>query len=654
MFDSNRQKILKLLQHGLLSGLGFGWAVWIVHLAMGMGLIIVMGMAPLTWFSAKTVFMEPPLAMLIGFLLTPLYLLRKGRYIHPAVMTLLWIGMERFVAVDPDKLQMWLLPPLVGLLLFYGSSWLWQKKWQAVLAVAAAVPALLLLAPIVHYKMSGGYDVKAVKKLRDAPKDAPDVVFLVMDTVRAQDVSAYGYERKTTPRFDAFAKEGTLFEKAMAPSTWSLPAHASLFTGTLPSVHKGNSETNYLDAKLPTLAQALAESGFETRCFTANPHISPGFGLTRGFGWTDNAWLTGAGGRGFTFIYRLVDALGFTAEDKGGGMVVSNVAHWLVQRPKDGPPAFVFINFLEAHFPFHQLPERFRHAYTKEPLSKLREYGQIAFGAQTGRQLTEAEEQQIRQPILDLYDGGIKYTDYLLGEIIDLWKAHGILDDTIFVVVADHGEHTGEHKMYGHVTSVYQQDLAVPFMFRYPKLIAANKRVAQEVSTLGIFATLFDLLGLETPKSVQWGSLMPAMTVNPQAEPKPFGRPVMAERFEKKLLSSRFQPGEANGEGPLLIPWGQYRVYRIGKYKFVRHFQDGKFTKHLFNLEEDPGEMNDLASQPEYQSALLPVEQELKSWEAVLKLPPLQGGNATDVAVGKDGELSDEAKEQLRALGYME
>ena len=191
-------------------------------------------------------------------------------------------------------------------------------------------------------------------------------------------------------------------------------------------------------------------------------------------------------------------------------------------------------------------------------------------------------------------------------------------------------------------------------MFRYPKRIAANQRVAQEVSTLGIFATLFDLLGLETPKSVQWGTLMPAMTASPQAEPKPFGRPVMAERFEKELLSSRFAPGEANGEGPLLIPWGRYRVYRIGKYKLVKHLQEGKFTKHLYNLDEDPGEMSDLASRPEHRSELLQVERELKGWEAVLKLPPLQGGSATDAAGGQEGEISDEAKEQLRALGYME
>ena len=653
--NSNKTNILSLIKKGALAGLGYGMAICLVHLAMGMALIIVMGMAPLTWFSAKTLFMEPPLAVLFGVVLSPLFLIRKkGHLIPPVVMTAIWIGMERYVAVDPGKLQMWALPPLGAWVVYCLFQWIWQKKRWVVLASGAAAPVLLLLTPIIHYQLSGGYDVKAVKKLRDAPKGAPDVVFVVMDTVRAHNVSAYGYERKTTPIFDEFAEEGTLFENAMAPGTWSLSAHASLFTGTLPSVHNAHGETNYLDGKLPTLAQAMAESGFETRCFTANPHISPGFGLTRGFGWTDNAWLTGAGGRGFTFIYRLVDALGFTAEDKGGGMVVSNVENWMAQRSEDAPPAFVFVNFLEAHFPFHQLPERFRHAYTDKSLSELRAYDQIAFGAQTGRQLTEAEHALIGQPMLDLYDGGIRYTDYLLGKIIDIWRARGTLDNTIFVILGDHGEHVGEHKMHGHMLSVYQEDLAVPFMFRYPDKIAAGRRISQEVSTLGTFATLFELIGLERPESVRWGSLMPAMAPTPPATPKPFGRPVMAERYEKKLVSSRFKPGTANGEGPLLSPWGRYRVYRIGKYKYAKHFKDGKFSKHLFNLKKDPKEMNDLAGQSDYESVMLQVEQELENWERYLKLAPLDGKTAGGAGEDGDSKLSDEAKEQLRALGYME
>ncbi|MBN2529581.1 MAG: sulfatase-like hydrolase/transferase [Deltaproteobacteria bacterium] len=651
--------VVKLVKQGVLAGLGYGFAVNMVHLAMGMILIVNMGMPPLTWFAAKSIFMEVPLGILFGLLAAPVFISGKGKWIHPAVLTLIWVGMEFSVPVDPSKPAIWLAPPLVAAGLYFLFGWIWQKRRVVVLLTAGLAPFVLLSIPVINYKAGGGYDVKPVEKKQDAPRNAPDVVFVVMDTVRAHNVSAYGYKRKTTPIFDAFAKEGTLFENAMAPGTWSLASHASMFTGMLPSAHGAHAETNFLNVDIPTLAEAFAQAGYETRCFTANPHITPGFGLTRGFGWTDNAWITGAGGRGFTFIYRLVDSLGlFSAQDKGGATVAHNVENWMAQRPKDGPPAFIFVNFLEAHFPFHQLPDEYRDAYTKEPLSELRAAGQIAFGAQMGRMLTTEEQDNIRQPILDLYDGGIKYTDHLLGRVIDVWKKKGTLNDTVFVVLGDHGEHSGEHKMFGHLTSVYQEDLHVPFMFRYPQKIEAGRRVSQEVSTLGTFATLFELAGLKTPNTVQFGSLMPAMQPGAVGS-EPFGRPVMAERYEKKLLSSRFKPGTSNGEGPLLNPRGRYRVYRVGDYKLAKHFENGKFSTHMFNLAKDPGEMVDLAKDPSFKSEVEKVEQELAHWEAYLKLPGLDGKKApvnssTGKAGGSDDQLSDEAKEQLRALGYME
>lgn len=648
-----KQLIIDTVKKGLKTGLGFGLVICIVHLAIGIALIISMGMPPLTWFAAKTLFIEVPLALFFGLLMSPIQLLKKGRFIQPAAMTLWWVAMERFVAVDPSKLQMWLAPPAVALALFFLFQWVWSKKPWICVAAAVITPALLLLLPIAVYKGGGGYDMKTSKPSAQAPENAPDVVFVVMDTVRGHNISTLGYERNTSPVFDAFAEEGVLFEDATAPSTWSLPAHASLFTGTFPSFHNGHAETRFLDDKLPTLAEAMAQAGYETMCFTANPHITPGFGLTRGFGWSDNAWLTGAGGRGFTFIYRLIDALGVSAQDKGGALVVSNVTNWMSQRTKDAPPAFVFVNFLEAHFPFHQLPAEFRNAYTKESLFDLRAYDQMAFGAQMARQLTEEEMNTIRQPILDLYDGGILYTDYLLGQIIDLWRKRGTLDDTVFVVLGDHGEHVGEHDMFGHLTSMYQEDLWVPFMFRYPPKIPAGTRVAQEVSTLGTFATLFDLAGLKAPDTLQVGSLLPALKPVPEGEKPPaFGRPVLSERFEEKMLSSRFAPGRSNGKGPALSPFGRYRVYRSGKFKLVRHFENGKFSTSLFNLDRDPKEMKDLAEVPTSIYDLQQMEKELASWETLLKLPSLDG-KVSSPASGSASKLSDEAREQLKALGYI-
>ncbi len=654
MTDSKKKQILDILVKGARSALGFGLLVTIVHMAMGIAIIISMGMPPLTWFAAKTLFIEPPLAVLFGLLLSPLQILKRGRFIQPATIALIWVAMERFVAVDPSKPQMWLLPPVVALALFFLFQWVWSKKRWICVAGAVVAPLAILAAPIIAYKVGGGYDMKTASRTGNPPKGAPDVVFIVMDTVRGHNVSALGYERKTTPVFDAFAKEGVLFEKATAPSTWSLPAHASLFTGAFPSVHKGHAETRFLDDKMPTIAETLAENGYDTLCFTANPHLTPGFGLTRGFGWNDNAWITGAGGRGFTFIYRLIDALGVTAEDKGGALVVSNVTNWMNQRKEGDPPAFVFVNFLEAHFPFHQLPEKFRYAYTKEPLSDLREYGQIAFGAQMARPLTAEEIKTIRQPILDLYDGGIQYTDYLVGQVIDLWRKRGTLDNTVFVILGDHGEHVGEHDMFGHLTSLYQEDLWVPYMFRYPPKIPAGERVRQEVSTIATFATLFDLIGIEPPSTLLIGSLLPALKTPAEGEPPPaFGRPVISERFEEKLLSSRFKPGTSNGKGPALYPFGRYRAYRAGKFKLVRHFLNGKYTDSLFNLDRDPGEMKDLVDEPTAIYDLQQMQKELSNWEIILKLPPLDGGVAPTSGEGSP-KLSDEAREQLKALGYIQ
>jgi arylsulfatase A-like enzyme len=648
-----KKQILDIVKRGAQSGLGFGLLVTFVHMAIGIALILAMGMPPLTWFAAKTLFIEPPLAVMFGLFLSPLQVIKKGRIIQPAALTLIWIAMERFVAVDPAKPQMWLAPPLVALALFYLFQWVWQKKPWICVAAAIAAPLLILAAPIVSYQVGGGYDMKAIKREGNPPKNAPDVVFIVMDTVRGHNISALGYNRKTSPVFDSFAKEGVLFEKATAPATWSLPAHASLFTGAFPSVHKGHAETRFLDDKMPTLAETLAKHGYDTLCFTANPHITPGFGLTRGFGWSDNAWITGAGGRGFTFIYRLIDALGVTAEDKGGALVVSNVANWMSGRLKNGPPAFVFVNFLEAHFPFHQLPEKYRYAYTKESLSHLREYGQMAFGAQMGRQLTGDEINTIRQPILDLYDGGIEYTDYLVGQVIDNWRKRGTLDNTIFVILGDHGEHVGEHDMFGHVTSLYQEDLWVPYMFRYPPKIPAGKRIGQEVSTVATFATIFDLLGIKPPGTLQIGSLLPALkTPVPGEPPSAFGRPVISERYEEKLLSSRFKQGESNGKGPALSPFGRYRTYRAGKFKLVRHLMNGNYKESLFNLSSDPGELKDLADEPTAIYDLQQMEKELQNWEIILKLPTLDGKAAPTAAAGSP-KLSDEAKEQLKALGYI-
>jgi arylsulfatase A-like enzyme len=628
---------------GLLSGAGYGMSVAIVHLAMGIFLIMALGMAPLTWFAARTIPMELGLALIAGLLWSPLFLARWGRWAHPLAMAATWIGLERWCAIDPSKPQMWLAPPVVALV-FLGLGalmWRWQR-WLPIL-LAVLLPVLLLSIPVARQQLSGTV-VAAETERGSPPANAPDVLFIVMDTVRAKSVSAYGYERETTPNFDQLAAEGVLFEQATASATWSLPAHAALFTGAFPSVNNAHSETRYLTDELPTLAGTMAELGWQTLCFTANPHVSDSFGLTRGFHWSDNAWITGASGRSFTFIYRLFDNLGFEGEDKGGGQVVDNLRAWMAERPADGPPAFVFVNFLEAHFPFHQLPDGFRDAYTDMSVREMRSVGQITTGVQFGRQLTDEEFEYVHQPVIDMYDGGVLYTDYLMGQVVEMWRERGTLDETILVILSDHGEFTGEHRSFGHHTPIYQEAQHVPFMLRYPSQIPAGTVVEEPISTVGTFATILDLLQYDAPETVQIGSLLPALGG------RPAGQPVLGERFEEHMLASRFAPGTANGEGPLLWPRGRYRTYRQGDLKLAHYFVDGGTSVHLFDLAADPQELNDIAeSDPE---RLAMMEGELALWASAKGLPPL--GGDFELGEGVAPELDAAAEEQLRALGYME
>jgi len=649
----------------LLTGLGVGAAIATVHLGNGMGLIVALGQPPHTWFAVQAVLIELVMAVGVGLLLSPLVFVdrERGPWLLAGVMFALWLGLERWVAVDPAKPLMWLAGPLLGALFFAGGAALVRRfPRRAPIAIAGATAALhLVLLAVPEVLATGETDTFAeVPADRPAARpDAPDVLFVVMDTVRAQSSSTYGYERETTPVLTGLAEEGLRFEQATAPATWSLPAHASLFTGTFPSVHQCHAETEGLDEKLPTIMETFQQAGYETRCFSANPHISASFGLTRGFDGCDKAWASGEGARQFTFVFRLLDHLGVGGvEDKGGSKVVRNIREWMGQRGEDARPAFVFVNFLEAHFPFHQLPDEFLTAYQDRPASELRHADQLAFGAQMGRILSDDEIEAIREPMIDMYDGGVRYTDALVGEVVDVWRSAGKLDDTALVVLADHGEVVGEHGAFGHLSAVVEEDLRVPLVFRYPGRVPAGIVVEHPVSTVGTFATLAELAGVEVPDTVQVGSLLPAVVAldacagsddvaaceaAEEERAARVGQPVIAERFEKHMLSSRFAEGAANGKGRLVNPRGRYRTFREGSYKLVQHDQDGT---SLFQL--DLGEHQDLAEA--HATKRQELEASLTNWIVQLELPSL-GAEVAQISL--EGQ-SREEKCALCGLGYLE
>jgi arylsulfatase A-like enzyme len=296
----------------------------------------------------------------------------------------------------------------------------------------------------------------------------------------------------------------------------------------------------------------------------------------------------------------------------------------------------VFLNFLEAHFPYHELPPEYRSRYTDRPLAELRRISMDLMAVQFGG--PSQDPAVVGPPARDMYDGGVRYSDVLLARVVEALRARGSLDRTVLVVLADHGELLGEHGThFGHGPSLYQRAIGVPLLVRYPPRIPAGVRVEAPVTTLGAFATVVELAGVEAPPTLQAGSLVPLAAEGPAGGGS---RPFFAEILESGT------PRAADRGDPQVTASGHLRALRSGRWKLVESSTGAHF---LYDLEADPGESRDLAAErPEQVGAL---RAQLESERARLGLPRLDEvgqGRAAAAAV-------DEAtRERLRELGYVE
>ncbi len=620
-------------KRSLLIGLAYGLAVAIVDFGVGGVRIAEMRMPLGAGNLARAAALEVGVGVALGVLATPLSFFFARPFVPAIAMGVAWIALARMVAPDPGFVAMWLTAPAAGLILA-GIGYAVSRRFpRAAWSLAFLALAVALATPVVINRSQAAEILATHTNIEqgEARADAPDVVMVVLDTVRAANMSTYGYARETTPTVTRLAKEGVLFLDAVAPSTWSLPSHGSLFTGWFPSAHKVHAEHRMLGKQPPTLGDVLLRNGYDTFCFTANPHISDSFGLTRGFAWSDKAYLAGASGRSFLFIYRLLDLLGVSSQDKGGAQVAENFENWQAARAADDRPTFAFINFLEAHFPYHQTPRAFLAEFTDMSPGALRKFSLETFGAQFGRTLSDEQRERAIGPTTDMYDAGVLYSDHLLRRIVDSVEATGRLDRTILVVLADHGEMLGEHEAFGHGRSLHELDLHVPLLIRYPPSVRSGATVKAPVSTAGVFATILDLLDIEPPGRPQVTSLLPTM------EGEPGGLPVIAERFVRGAAP--------RGAGQGLEQNVRYRVYRSGRLKLVN--TDTEAT-YLFDLDADPQERNDLSTtRPQLVARL---QGELDGWVNDLQLPAIDA----EIDATSEAEMDPATRERLKALGYLD
>lgn len=443
----------------------------------------------------------------------------------------------------------------------------------------------------------------------------------MIDTLRADRLGAYGYGRDTSPNLDALASESVLFERAHSPASWTLPSVASLMLGCFLPEHGVVKDGDRIPATDTTLAEHLQRLGYSTGSFIHNPYAGTMTGLERGFDVCEQA-------------------------DRVVGS--EQLRRWLDAEPEH--PFLLYLHNTIPHDPYR--PERrYLEPFGQVDSATMDEIEELQAGY---RQLTrenyapwkEAQgldnsgEQRVlierlaahQQAIDDLYDGEIRKVDQVLGEVIELLKLRGEWDNTIFVVLADHGEELGDHGGWEHDHSLYEELIHVPLMIRLPGAQDAGQRVAGSVSLVDVLPTLMQLLGAPLAASQTDGrSLVPAM----RGDSLESGPRVTSYRLNQKKRYTPYR--NARGEENMVIC--------EGPWKAIWNIQLGRVE--LYNLSQDPSETQDLSErEPELAARLLRHGHERR--EAMRAAFEAKGG-ANQSAL----PLSEEQRERLRALGYL-
>lgn len=421
----------------------------------------------------------------------------------------------------------------------------------------------------------------ALAKLPPAGTGRPNVLLIVLDTVRAQSLSLYGHTRRTTPQLDRFAERAVVFDRAYSTAPWTLPSIASMFTGQLPRDTSADWWVP-LDDTHPTLAEILASEGYLTAGFVANMVFgNEELGLGRGFahyatflispgqvvlsaslGRYFGCWLSEHTGCGLRKILNYYDTLG----RKSASEVNDQFLSWLAARESERP-FFAFLNYFDAHHPYVP-PKPFDTMFG--PLGPRNNPGELRDNY--GPEEAAAER--------DAYEGSVANLDDRIGALLDRLDRQGVLQNTLVIITADHGESFLEHGVMHHGYSLYATELHVPLLISWPSRLPAGVRVTTPVSLRNLPATVLELIGSNQRQrapgfslSALWSSVANAAPVDPAA--------ILSET-SARLDDPPFHPASRGDMSSLVI----------GSFHYIRN---GDGVEELYDVEKDPWEKTDLA-----------------------------------------------------------
>jgi arylsulfatase A-like enzyme len=482
-----------------------------------------------------------------------------------------------------------------------------------------------------------------------------NIIYILIDTLRADHVGAYGYERETTPVIDKLAKEGCLFYDVSSQASWTKPSVASMFTSKYPGqlgmgapTEEEPSEQNENEIRTPVLkddetviAEVLsAKGGYQTACVTANSWVEQKYGFQQGFDFmlhlcwkTQHEILFPRSDTSVTGSEQDWKRIPTAAEVTDGALMwLKNSLPYnklgrlpdnehVGEKRNNNKPLFMYLHYIDPHDPYTPPDEdllRFRPDWdggekaTRQYLEKI-------------DAMTPKPPEEIQDYVTDLYDASIYYNDREIGRLLGEMRKMGYLDNAVVVIVADHGEGLWKHGQRGHGREVYQEQVHVPLIFWGSNYIKPNEAggVGRLTQCLDISPTLLDIAGIEKPDEYIGHSLLPFIF---GYDPKEPAIAFVEEYQEKTYLKS----------------------IRIDDHKLIRDMtsdNNGLFNREeLYNIPEDYDEFNNLINNND-------LAEEQKGLQSLLKLYTDSKFVSEKAAMIT---MDDASREALEALGYID
>jgi arylsulfatase A-like enzyme len=586
---------------------------------------------------------------------------RHFLWLGPLANLLFFLGLGLFLSVAVRLLPRaagWLAPRLIGACallpvlvalgpLIYAEAWMLLSLGVAVQFVPIlerriaslrrkllwSLPVMLGLVILLGaFVFVGDWFKQAREAGRPMPPaQSPNVLLIVLDTVRADHLSLHGYNRSTTPVLEQFASNGIRFDQARATAPWTLPSHASMFTGHWPH-EVGDRWMTPLTSSFPTLAEYLGGRGYATAGFVANvAYCSQETGLARGFthyedyvldklaplrtsGLIDN--VTGS-------ITELIPTFKLTAllplqhliidwfeigKRKNARSINHAFLGWLSRRREPDRPFFAFLNYFDAHDPYvlpGGVPRRFvRYPVTMDEATVVYELWPLY------------DKLSLPKPCIDLardsYDDCLGYLDEQLGQLFDALKLRGLLEKTLVVVTSDHGEGFGEHGLFGHGYSLYQTEIRVPLVIRPPSGLTPSRVVDETVSLRDLAATIVDVLGLAAGSPFPGASFARSWRNSTENAGSPRGTDLVVSELSFPNPQLPNQGRSAYLPGPLIS---------LARDQFVYIRNERAGSEQLFDRRNDPNESSDLSRN----EAMRPIIEDFRA-----RFDRFTKGNLTD------------------------